>query len=210
MAGLSVTPIGTRILDSRGDFLDHVWPIVSPAFGPGRLVPVEGSNDAAARELDMLGIDYLFIPLRGEPYGVSQRTGEGCWRTVTMGKRALSRLESIWGRTGAITPAVHVQAYLVFGDDGRKTLDAVTVLRMGQFMSYVEKHPGKAQVNRLQGTTFYSWTFSDLSAVGVSALTIPAPDLQDALGPKPQSTRMSAPNDGDADRSCSATSKRAV
>jgi hypothetical protein len=183
MAITALQKIDNAIAKSHDDFQMYVWPEISGFFPSGRLVDVEGSPDAAARQLDVLGFDYLYVPQNGEPYGVSQRTGKGHWRTVTMNEPTVRRWKSLWGRSGALLPAVHVQAYLDGRQDGSHAVIAATVIQIGCFVRYIEEHPGERKLNQQQGTPFLSWTFDQLDAAGVSVVTLPARQLEAPFGP---------------------------
>ena len=183
---MTITPfrsMDVAIARSRNDFCTYVWPEITGFFPAGRLVPVEGQSDDGARQLDVLGIDYLFAPNHGEPYGVSQRTGDGLWRTVTMNEPTVRRWSSLWGRSGALLPAVHVQAYLGNHPDGTKSFLNATVIRVGLFVRYIEHNPGERKTNQRQGTPFRTWNFDELDAAGVSIITVPARQLEAPFGP---------------------------
>ena len=177
------TSVEARIKVSKDDFLGYVWPVIGSAFGVGKLIPAEGSHDELAKQLDYIGIDYLFIPDKGEPFGVSQRTCSGTWRTVTMSQSALDRLKMQWGRAGSLTPAIHVQSYLTESSVASKTLHSVAVVKLDHFMKYIVSSPGQRRTNHAQGTEFLAWDFDDLDSAGVTAITLPALGLRDPFGP---------------------------
>ena len=120
----------------------------------------------------MLGLDYLYIPNKGEPYGLSQRTGQGHWRTVTMNKPTVRRWTALWGNSGVLLPAVHVQAYLESHADGSKSFLSATVIQVGNLVRYIEYHPGQRKTNHREGSSFLSWTFDQLDATDVSIVTV--------------------------------------
>jgi hypothetical protein len=179
-----VRSIQSAIDRSHTEFRSYVWPEIARAFPPGRLVEVESRPDDAARQFDMLGIDYLYAPNFGETYGVSQRIGSGQWRTVTMNEATIHRWSSFWGRGGAILPAVHVQAYLDGPVGSERAFISATVIAVDLFVRYVQIHPGNSRTNHRQATTFRSWTFDELDAAGVSIMTIPARQLEAPFGPR--------------------------
>jgi hypothetical protein len=183
---MTLTPlhsIEAAIAKSHNDFCTYVWPEIAAFFPAGRLVEVEGQPDDCSRQLDVLGIDYLYAPANGEPYGVSQRTGEGNWRTVTMNEPTLRRWTNLWGRSGPLLPSVHVQAYLAAHPGGNKTFLAASVIPVGQFVRYADEHPGVRKINHQRGTAFLSWTFDELDAAGVSIATVPNRQLEAPFGP---------------------------
>ncbi len=183
MALTALPSIEAAIVKSRTDFCTYVWPEIRQCFPAGQLHPFEGQADEGSRQLDILGIDYLYAPSHGEGYGVSQRTGEGAWRTVTMNEPTIRRWSSMCGRSGALLPAVHVQAYLGNRPDGSRSFLSATVIRVDSFVSYIDQYPGERKLNQSQGTHFRTWTFDELDDGGVSIVTVPARQLEAPFGP---------------------------
>jgi hypothetical protein len=174
--------IEERVSASRADFLAFVWPAISSAFGDGRLITVEGSSDELAKNLDYVGIDYLFNPKHGEPFGISQRTCSGQWRTVTLSESTLDRWRQQWGRAGTLLPAVHIQSYLIPLTPSSKSLHSVAVVNIDKFMKYVKGQPGSKRTNQSEGSTFLVWDFDALELAGVTTLSLPAFGLRDPFG----------------------------
>jgi hypothetical protein len=179
---MTIASIDSRILASQSDFENCVWPAVAGAFGNGSLIATEGKSDPVAKQLDYLGIDYLFVPAGGVPFGISQRVGRTAYTTVTFSERSLAQLRRVWGRPGGLAPAVHVQACVDCGSSGERSLRAVAVVKIDKLLSYADENPGACRTNQAQGTDFRAWEFLDLHEAGVLELMLPTPTLCNPLG----------------------------
>jgi hypothetical protein len=178
---MNTVDIRSKIASSRSDFMEYVWPEIRRSFPKGEIVPIEGEGGDACQILDFAGIDYLFRPESGEPYGVSQRVLTGSWETLTLRPRELQRLRSVWGCPGALAPALLVQGYVNSRGRGEKVLDAAIILRTAALLCFVDAHPGQARTNQ-SGADFLWWSYDDLEDAGVCELRIPSSGLKDPLG----------------------------
>lgn len=180
MRAATLSLVADGIEYSKNTFLGTVWPVLQPLFPAGELIPAEGVGEPVARQLDFVGIDYLFVPKGGEPYGLGQRVHRGSWNTVTMSVASLERLHHVWGKPGALVPAVLVHAYVTVASEQEQLRSAI-VFRTSALLTYAASHPGTERENRNQGSKFFVWDFAELEKAGVSDFTLPTSTLADPL-----------------------------
>lgn len=170
-AGVRVLDISARLRRSAALFGELVWPHVSAVFGPGRLAQVEAIEVDCARALDLLGIDYLFIPAAGEAFGVAarvqapDRSGRP-WDSFTMSSSPYQRLRSAEDSAfGRLLPAVAVHAFV-----GGTDLLSVGVARVRDLVitAPTGTHLGPSG-------SFHAWSFDDLRAAGRLIARFPDP-----------------------------------
>ena len=163
-----------RLTRTAGQFRELVWPRVSAVFGPGRLAQVETQGSDVARTLDLLGIDYLFTPDAGEPFGIASRvqapasTGRP-WDSFTMGTHQYERMRSAEVTAfGRLIPAVVIHAFV--GQPA--TLLSVGVTRVRDLL---ETAPTGSRYS--QSGPFHYWTFDALRSAGRLIARLPDPNL---------------------------------
>lgn len=150
--------IERAIKQSSGLFVDHVWPVISPAIGGGELVPVETVTESGfARDLDTLaGVDAWQVSRPDGMRPIASRVqqseltmgGYRPWNTFTIRYTRPSgsltefhkRLTSI--RDGFLHPHLTVQAYLDTFASARLLSVAVvdTASLYAVAASWVEQH----------------------------------------------------------------------
>jgi len=121
--------VAKDLSDSARDFVEIVWPVVSPWFGGGALIPVETVTDSGmARLMDMAsGIDAWHHQEELGIRGIASRIQwETAWDTFTIRYSRTSgakteyekRLSAIESDRGWIYPHLWVQAYVSKRQDG--------------------------------------------------------------------------------------------
>jgi hypothetical protein len=168
----SIHTFEDRFARSVSTFTTKVWPLVKEKFGPGELIAAEDlEGGPLARMVDIrCGIDYLFCPDDGDPFGIAQRCCNGSWDSFTMSVATYDRLVKAWERPhGRIVPSVIIQAYTV-----NDRVRSVGMIRTGDLI-------GQPSVEKTSSTSgaFFSWGFHDLLVAGVAVDLFPAPVLRD-------------------------------
>lgn len=168
-----MTTVADNMRRSTRDFLNVVWPELSPTFG--QIIAVETvSANSFARELDMRsGIDHWLIGRDGHMRGLASRVQwprERAFDTFTLRVRSrygnateVDKRRAELASPGALTPYYVTQAYISEPD---KRLLSVGTARMADVIEAYDQGCGFLLPPNADGTRGHAIRWSDLQRAG--------------------------------------------
>jgi hypothetical protein len=172
-------------------YMKKAEPYIKAALGGGDILPVEGSDDAVCRLLDLTcGIDYFHVCMDGLTWGVASRIQSNCdkgWNTFTIRTSRDSNMKTEFEKRkqaiekGGEYPFLTMQGYF----DRRDRLISLAIARTIDVIECVEKGIGyenHTKADKTGQSFFWCVPWDLMEAEGYKVRTIAGSDLDSPAG----------------------------